>query len=168
MEDRRKPPTPGGGVPQPVQPQVTAPIGAPPPHHAAPWGYPLHLPAQPHVDMKPKQSWHDVVKTALQAVAVLCTVGGILVAAGEIIGEFKSYKVSTTERLDKHEHKINEAADNASAARSSALDAATQARMINEKLERLNITGSRRSYRAVGADMRRAVPPAPPAVDLRP
>lgn len=158
MEPSDKPPAPPGAVPQFISSQqVTAPLPTQP---QPPWAYPHYQQATPHVDLKPKQTWHDVVKTALAVVGVLITVGGIIFAAGQLAGEFRTFKAESTKRLDQQETKINQAADSASKANSAALDAATQAREINERLRHLNITGSnhRRSYRDA-AD--RVMPPSP-------
>jgi hypothetical protein len=140
-EPQDRPPPPPSG---PVQhPHVTLPFGVPVQSQVYPG---LSYPSQPHVDLKPKANWHDVIKTAIVVLGALGTVAGYLYSAGIQAGETRSFKETVNARLDQQDARESVRAEDLRSTKTAVIDLVNQVREVNSKLQRrLNIT--RRNHR---------------------
>lgn len=153
-EPQDKPPAQPGAVPMFVSPQqVTAPL----PLGQQPWAYPHFPQPAPVVEVKKEKSeaWD-----AAKLLGMVVLLGGVVFGAGRL-AQKQDNTDSNLRDFREDQKTVNRGlADGVQKANSAALDAAAQAREINEQLKRLNITGSnhRRTYRNASD---RPLPPSP-------
>jgi hypothetical protein len=127
-------------APLPAAPQHTAPLGAP-------WAFPHFSQPGPVVDLKKATPWLEIWKFVFAALTAVFLVGGIVFAAGQLVGEFRSFKLAVGLRLDASDVVTKKTADDAAKANASSAAALLRVDDLNAKLERLNITKRNRPRR---------------------